>query len=87
MTLYREYRGFDGCKFRVAEHSIAQPRPAHAHAPFPFARLAAGLGKDRDKFAELVRHRPLIDDALRMRDVTRMVAGLETSLSEPLGTR
>lgn len=65
MTLYRNYRGLYGEPVRVPERTIVSPSPIHSREPFPFARLAARLGRDRDQFAQLVRFTPLIEDVER----------------------
>jgi hypothetical protein len=68
MTRYREYRGLSGEKVRVPAHTIAQTSRHYEGGSFPYVEMAQGLGKDRDRFAQLALYNaPFYGDAMRDR--------------------
>lgn len=67
MTQYREYRGLYGEPVRVPERSVTKAPAIHRHKPFPFAAIAARLGKERDSFAHIALQVKLFDDLSRSR--------------------
>lgn len=73
MTLYRQYRGLYGEPVRVAERTISNRPPIHYREPFPFARAAARLGDDRDRFAHLAQFSPFIGDAEKSKALRRFM--------------
>lgn len=62
MTVYRQYRGLYGEPIRVPERTIAETRLPHGRGPFPFSAIASGLGRERDRFAEVALRAKWIDD-------------------------
>lgn len=68
MTRYREYRGLSGEKVRVPEHTLSPTTPHYPGGSFPYVAMAQGLGKDRDRFAQLALYNaPFYGDAMRDR--------------------
>jgi hypothetical protein len=67
---FRTYRGLHGEPIRVPADSFATVPKLHAEPqPFPFARMAAELGPQRDRFALAVNRAGLFEEALMRADV------------------
>lgn len=67
MTTYREYRGLYGEPVRVPEDTIAPARRHQSRGRFPFAAIAAQLGRERDNFANVALQVKLFEDLARSR--------------------